>query len=151
MSEELKALYFRIIGLSDEELSQMVNVEYEQYRPEALKFAREEMQRRGLPVKDAKPGGEETPAEEDESGSPEDESEPEEFEEVGPGVFRQTSDKVLTPEVRFEVFRSTMSTWEDLFSEAARFASEIGPLDLINISHSEDNHDGVVTVWYWYR
>lgn len=53
-------------------------------------------------------------------------------------------------EVRFEVFRGTWSSWNDLFQQAAEFASRIGRDRLIGISHSCDNHEGVVTVWYWF-
>ena len=52
-------------------------------------------------------------------------------------------------EVRFEVFRGLLTTWKSLFTEAARFATEVGPERVINISHSEDHNEGVVTVWYW--
>ncbi len=51
--------------------------------------------------------------------------------------------------VQFRLFRSSMSSWQSLFSEAAAFADSIGKENLISISHSEDNNDGVVTVWYW--
>ena len=51
--------------------------------------------------------------------------------------------------VRFEVFRSALSTWNTLFEQAAEFASNIPPDRLITISHSADNSEGVVTVWYW--
>jgi hypothetical protein len=51
--------------------------------------------------------------------------------------------------VLFKMFRSSMSTWEVLFAEAAEFAGELPSRRLINISHSADNSDGVVTVWYW--
>ena len=49
----------------------------------------------------------------------------------------------------YQVFRGTWSSWEDLFGQAASFATEIGPERVISISHSADNSDGVVTVWYW--
>ena len=49
----------------------------------------------------------------------------------------------------YKVFRGTFATWEALFSEAAEFATELGPERVISISHSEDDSDGVVTVWYW--
>ena len=42
-----------------------------------------------------------------------------------------------------------MATWETLFEEASNFATGIGRERLISISHSEDNNDGVVVVWYW--
>lgn len=52
--------------------------------------------------------------------------------------------------VRFQNFRGGMMTsWDDLFQKAATFATEVGAQRLISISHSSDNHDGVVTVWYW--
>ena len=55
--------------------------------------------------------------------------------------------------VRFRVFQSGSSSWECLFDEVAKFASEIGPQRLINISHSEGREgwiaNGVVTVWFW--
>jgi hypothetical protein len=49
----------------------------------------------------------------------------------------------------YRVFRGTFATWEKLFTEAARFATETGPERVVSISHSEDRSDGVVTVWYW--
>lgn len=51
--------------------------------------------------------------------------------------------------VRYEVFRGAFTTWDMLFHQAAAFATEIGRDRLIGISHSEDQEDGVVTVWYW--
>lgn len=42
-----------------------------------------------------------------------------------------------------------LSSWDQLFQEAAEFASEIGPDRLINISHSADAGDGVIAIWYW--
>ena len=51
--------------------------------------------------------------------------------------------------VKFEIFRSPISRWETLFERAADFASSIGKDRVISISHSSDNNDGVVTVWYW--
>jgi len=51
--------------------------------------------------------------------------------------------------VHFKYFRGTFKLWDTLFSEAAAFADEVGPEDLIGISHSEYNNNGVVTVWYW--
>lgn len=52
-------------------------------------------------------------------------------------------------QVRFEHFRGTLATWEQLFGEAASFASTIAADRLISISHSADQNKGVVTVWYW--
>ena len=51
--------------------------------------------------------------------------------------------------LRYEIFRGTMASWDELFSRAAYFASELGPERVLNISHSADDCDGVVTVWYW--
>jgi hypothetical protein len=51
--------------------------------------------------------------------------------------------------VRFKQFRSTFASWDELFSEAAEFATTLGPERLISISHSEDSSKGVVAVWYW--
>ena len=51
--------------------------------------------------------------------------------------------------VRFKTFTSVMKTWDKLFSEAAEFATRIGPDRLIGISHSQETSLGVVTVWYW--
>ncbi len=51
--------------------------------------------------------------------------------------------------VKFRTFRGVWTSFEVLFQEAAAFASSLGPERLISISHSEDENDGVVTVWYW--
>jgi hypothetical protein len=51
--------------------------------------------------------------------------------------------------VHFKYFESSLRSWEELFGEAAEFASEIGPERRISISHSCDQNKGVVTVWYW--
>jgi len=51
--------------------------------------------------------------------------------------------------VTCEHFKGTLKSWEQLFGEAAEFASGIGPDRLISISHSADNDKGVVAVWYW--
>ena len=51
--------------------------------------------------------------------------------------------------VKHEFFRSTLSSWDTLFAEAAEFASQISRERLIGISHSADDGQGVVAVWYW--
>lgn len=51
--------------------------------------------------------------------------------------------------VHFQTFRSTFTSWESLFAEAAAYAESIGREQLIGISHSSDHSEGVVTVWYW--
>ena len=162
MTEDLKELYFRIIQLSDDELLQMVNVEYDEYRPEALKFAREELTRRGLPIEPKKTGGPSQPGadaavegdtlETNESDTPEPSSDGAEFDGKQLVMPEDARNAGALPEVRFEIFRSAMSSWESLFTEAADFVNRrISPEDLINISHSEDSNEGVVTVWYWSR
>ena len=49
----------------------------------------------------------------------------------------------------YKLFRGAWTSWDELFAEACRFATEVGELRLINISHSCASTDGVVTVWYW--
>jgi hypothetical protein len=51
--------------------------------------------------------------------------------------------------VAYKLFRGTFASWESLFSDTAEFATALGRERLISISHSEDNDEGVVTVWYW--
>jgi hypothetical protein len=51
--------------------------------------------------------------------------------------------------VNFKIFKSVMKSWPDLCAEAAAFASEQGRERLINVSVSEDHHEGVIIVWYW--
>jgi hypothetical protein len=51
-------------------------------------------------------------------------------------------------EIKFDVFRSSLKSWEKLCAEAAAFATEKGPDRIINISMSEDHSKGVVVVWY---
>ena len=48
----------------------------------------------------------------------------------------------------YRIFRGTLATWNQLFTEAAAFANEVGPDRIVNISHSADRGDGVVVVWY---
>ena len=54
-----------------------------------------------------------------------------------------------TKRVGYQIFRGGLATWDTLFTEAAEFASQLAPGQLINISHSADRGDGVVTVWFW--
>jgi hypothetical protein len=49
----------------------------------------------------------------------------------------------------FKYFRGTMAIWDELFGEAAQFATQVGPESVAGISHSSDRGNGVVTVWYW--
>lgn len=48
--------------------------------------------------------------------------------------------------VRYEIFRGRLTTWDQVFADAAEYATRVGPDRLISISHS---HDGIVAVWYW--
>jgi hypothetical protein len=52
-------------------------------------------------------------------------------------------------QVKFQIFRSSFKSWEDLCAEAAAFASDKGRDRVIGLSVSEDHNDGVVIVWYW--
>lgn len=53
-------------------------------------------------------------------------------------------------QVAFRFFRAGgFTTWDAMFTEVAAFASRIGRDELISISHSEDQGEAVVTVWYW--
>jgi len=47
------------------------------------------------------------------------------------------------------MFKGTFATWDQLFSEAAAFATGVGQKRLIGLSHSADQNKGVVTVWFW--
>jgi len=141
MYDELGALRERINRLSNEELLQMINIDYEQYRKDALDYAQAEMQRRGLKIEQV--SFEDSPQEEedaDEAALATEDLESEE--EIEP-------EESHAPRVEFKIYRGLLTSWNELFSEAASFATEIGPLRLINISHSEDANEGVVTVWYW--
>ncbi|WDE06265.1 hypothetical protein SG34_004885 [Thalassomonas viridans] len=50
--------------------------------------------------------------------------------------------------VTYKMFRGTFASWDELFTSASEFASTLKPEQLINISHSVNDSDGVVTVWY---
>jgi hypothetical protein len=51
--------------------------------------------------------------------------------------------------LEYRVFRGTFTSREELFTQAAVFANELGPERVVSTSHSEDKNDGVVAVWYW--
>ena len=51
--------------------------------------------------------------------------------------------------VQYKFFRGTLATWDELFTQAAEFATTLEQGSLITISHSADQGNGVVTVWYW--
>jgi hypothetical protein len=52
-------------------------------------------------------------------------------------------------QVKFRFWKSGFSVWQDMFQDAANFASKLPKDRLINISHSGDEGTGVVVVWYW--
>jgi hypothetical protein len=52
-------------------------------------------------------------------------------------------------QMAFRVFRGTFATWDELFTDAAAFATEIGTERVLSIFYLADRGDGVVTVWYW--
>ena len=62
---------------------------------------------------------------------------------------RATASGDTGPRVMFRTFHSSFSSWNDLFAKAAEFATQVGRGRLINIVHSADHNEGVVTVWYW--
>ena len=55
----------------------------------------------------------------------------------------------MADQVKFDVFRGQFITWNKLFQQAAAFAGSIGKDRVISISHSSQELEGVVTVWYW--
>jgi hypothetical protein len=60
-----------------------------------------------------------------------------------------TPEKTPRWRMAYRIFRGTLATWDDLFRQAADFATEIGTERVVNISHSDSHRHGVVTVWYW--
>jgi hypothetical protein len=69
---------------------------------------------------------------------------------VGAIELRYDAQMITTGKiVSFMEFRSSFKSWDDLFAEAAAFATTLGAERLISISHSEDSGKGVVAVWYW--
>jgi hypothetical protein len=178
MSEDSGILRDHINGLSGEELTAIVTVDRAQYREEAIAFAEAELRRRGpsaVREERADEAGEpapfwgETPPPwvepqtegvDDETAESEDSEDSEEAgaldadEEASdsdePAGVRGEGEFWREPRapVAFRVFRSSFISWEELFQQAADFAAEVGPERVINISHSADKGDGVVTVWY---
>ena len=47
-------------------------------------------------------------------------------------------------QVKFEIFKSSMKSWQNLCAEAVAFASNIGRDRLINLSVSEDHNTGAI-------
>jgi hypothetical protein len=63
--------------------------------------------------------------------------------------FRYCFDERGCMKVSYQMFRSSSKSWDELFLEAAEFASTIEEMRLINITQCCDNNNSVVTVWYW--
>jgi hypothetical protein len=146
-NDETDPLKKRISNLSNEELLQMVNIDYEQYRKEALDYARAEMDRRGLKIEPVS-FTDASQIEDDDSEYIEFDAEGLDAEQLEPSVeFERDTDH--TSGVKFKVFRGMWTSGEELFAEAAAFAAEIGSVRLISISHSTSGNEGTVTVWYW--
>jgi len=51
--------------------------------------------------------------------------------------------------VQYKIFRGAFATWDNLFAQAAAFATSLGEGRVLSISHSANLSDGVVAVWYW--
>ena len=49
----------------------------------------------------------------------------------------------------YKIFKSQSKSWDQLFNEASQFANQLGEQRLISISHSCDQYEAVVAVWYW--
>ena len=150
MTDEATELWNRINQLSDEELIDMVEVNYSQFREEALIYAEAELQRRGL-----RPApGEERPTPEasyffsdgleiGDAGDVGDVDERDERDERDEGH----SDPAQP--VAFKVFRGPEPSSDELFIRAAEFAGSLRREQVISISHAAGQGGGVVTVWYW--
>jgi hypothetical protein len=51
--------------------------------------------------------------------------------------------------ITFKSFDSKMASREKLFKTAVEFANKIDRKDMINITHSEDRDNIVITIWYY--
>jgi hypothetical protein len=50
---------------------------------------------------------------------------------------------------RYQSFGSDLTPRETAFTQAAEFATTLGPGRVISVSHAEGERGCVVTVWYW--
>ena len=57
--------------------------------------------------------------------------------------------RMIVMRVQFKTFESQFLTRQKMLQKAAEFATQMGPERLINVTHSEDNHESFITVWYW--
>jgi hypothetical protein len=64
-------------------------------------------------------------------------------------VWSRCPDTEIAMQVKYKMFRGTLTSWNELFEDAARYATDLGEIRVINISHSCAGSDGVVMVWYW--
>ena len=117
----------QVQGLSDRELLQIVQGSARGYSEEVLDAARAEIAYRRLAIDLATAETRPLESAGHEGGG-----------EVGAAA-----------QVRYQAFRGRLTTWDDLFGQAAAFATQIGRENVLSISHSEDDNEGVVTVWYW--
>src|SRR5262245_11772728 len=62
---------------------------------------------------------------------------------------RALSYRIITMRITFKSFDSKMASREKLFKTAVEFANKIDRKDLINITHSEDHDNIVITIWYY--
>ena len=53
--------------------------------------------------------------------------------------------------MKSKLFKGTLISWQELFEEAATFATELGPAQVRAVSHSASGGRGIVTVWYTER
>ena len=50
--------------------------------------------------------------------------------------------------MKYRKFQGSLVTWQQLFREAAEFATTLGPAAVHSISHSASASRGIVVVWY---
>jgi hypothetical protein len=50
---------------------------------------------------------------------------------------------------RFKIYRSSWDSWETMCTQVAELLTDLGPNRVIGVSQSDDNNEGVLTVWYW--
>lgn len=65
-----------------------------------------------------------------------------------PLAVSTAADAAPTGQLAYRIFASSWSSWSELFSQAASFASSLGPERVVDISHSSDQNEGTVAVWY---
>lgn len=53
-----------------------------------------------------------------------------------------------TGELAYRIFTSSWSSWSELFGQAAAFGTSLGPERVVDVSHSSDQNEGTIAVWY---